>query len=319
MRVGLAFLPAVLATQFVSAAPGDVAGSRDPDLLGQRFQDAVIFHYEQHPFDSYEVPTGGAVGGKLASSRVIEGRITDVRYAIPAERSILEVYRNYENALKAKGFEVLFACEDKNCGGREFNKIAGLGSRGFLETPRGQRFISARLSPSQGEAYITVFVVKNYGIGGPHKNKVNVRVVTAEAKPMDSELVTVDAAQMKQAIADSGHIALYGILFGFDSASLLPESRAAVAEIAKLLKQSAGLKLHVVGHSDDKGTLAYNLDLSKQRAQAVVQELVSSHGIASSRLVAHGLGPLAPVTRNDSEDGRARNRRVELVEFMERR
>lgn len=135
---------------------------------------------------------------------------------------------------------------------------------------------------------------------------------------MDSELVTVDAAQMKQAIADSGHIALYGILFEFDSARLLPESRAAVAEIAKLLRQSSDLKLHVVGHSDDKGTLAYNLDLSKRRAEKVVQELTSSHGISASRVAAHGIGPLAPVASNETESGRAKNRRVELVEFIER-
>jgi outer membrane protein OmpA-like peptidoglycan-associated protein len=307
-------------TQLANAAPQDVPGARDPELLSQRFQDAVIYHYEQHPFDSYEVPTGGATGAKkLASSRIVEGKITDVRYAIPAERSILEVYRNYENALKAKGFEVLFACEDKSCGGREFNHIAGLRARGFQETPRGQRFIAAHLSRPQGDAYITVLVVKDYGIGGPNKDKVNVRVVTAEAKSMDSKLVTVDAAQMKQAIADSGHIALYGILFEFDSARLLPESRAAIDEIAKLLKQSSNLKLHVVGHSDDKGTLTYNLDLSKRRAQEVVQELVSSHGISASRLVANGIGPLAPVASNENEDGRAKNRRVELVEFIERR
>lgn len=97
--------------------------------------------------------------------------ITDIRYTIPAERSILEVYRNYENTLKAKGFEVLFTCEDKSCGGREFNHIAGSQSRGFQETPRGQRFISAHLSRPQGDAYVTVFVVKDYGIGGPNKDK----------------------------------------------------------------------------------------------------------------------------------------------------
>lgn len=186
----LIFALAVFSAHLAHAAASDVPGSRDPELLGQRFEDAVIFHYEQLPFDKYEVPTAGAKGAKLASSRIVEGKITDVRYTIPANHSILEVYRNYENALKAQGFELLFVCEDKSCGGREFNHIAGLRSRGFQETPRGQRFVSARLPSTQGDAYVTVFVVKNYGIGGPDKDKVNVRVVTAEAKPMDSELVT---------------------------------------------------------------------------------------------------------------------------------
>lgn len=83
------------------------------------------------------------------------------------------------------------------------------------------------------------------------------RVETAEAKPMETELVTVDAAEMKKTISDQGHIALYGMLFEFDSAKLLPGSRATIEE---LLKQSPNLKLHVVGYTDDKGTLKYNLE-----------------------------------------------------------
>jgi hypothetical protein len=151
----------------------------------------VIYHYEQHPFDSYEVPTGPTIGTKLSASRVIEGMIMDIRYAIPGERSILEVYRNYENALKAKGFEALRWTRVQPYRGIEIPRLSGNISRATV--------ISARLSRPQGDAYVMVFVVKDYGIGGP--NKVNVRVVTAEAKPMDSKLVTVDAAQMKQAIA----------------------------------------------------------------------------------------------------------------------
>jgi hypothetical protein len=172
-----------LAAQLANAGTGDIVGAKDPELLDQRFPDAIIYHYEQDAVGSYEVPTGRTVSpGKLASSIPVKGKISDFRYTIPAEHSILEVYRTYEDALKSKGFEVLFVCEDESCGGREFNHMAGKRAPGFQETPRGQRFIAARISRDQGEAYITVFVVKNYGIGGPNKNKVNVRIVSAETK-----------------------------------------------------------------------------------------------------------------------------------------
>ena len=92
-----------------------------------------------------------------------------------------------------------------------------------------------------------------------------------------------------------------------------PESKQSVEEIAKLLNQQPSLKLHVVGHTDNVGALPHNMTLSKQRAEAVVNALVNDHHIAAARLIANGVGPLAPVASNAAEDGRAKNRRVELV------
>lgn len=76
------------------------------------------------------------------------------------------------------------------------------------------------------------------------------------------------------------------------------------------------MRLHVVGHTDNEGTLEFNLDLSRRRTEAVVQTLVSGHGVATSRLLANGVGFLAPVASNRTEEGRARNRRVEPVEIF---
>jgi OOP family OmpA-OmpF porin len=87
----------------------------------------------------------------------------------------------------------------------------------------------------------------------------------------------------------------------------------AIKAIAELLAAQAALKIFVVGHTDNVGTLASNLTLSRQRAEAVVAALVANHGVAPSRLVADGVGPLAPVAPNDSEEGRQKNRRVEIV------
>ena len=134
-----------------------------------------------------------------------------------------------------------------------------------------------------------------------------------EIKPMEGGLVTVDAAALASDITRSGHAAVYGIYFDTAKAEVKPESDAALKEIAKLLQQTPTLKLFVVGHTDGVGTLASNMDLSKRRADAVVAALTTKYGVGAARLVAQGCGPLAPVLSNASEDGRARNRRVELV------
>jgi outer membrane protein OmpA-like peptidoglycan-associated protein len=106
---------------------------------------------------------------------------------------------------------------------------------------------------------------------------------------------------------------VYGIYFASGKADLTPESGAALTAIGDLLARNPALALHVVGHTDNVGELAANLDLSSRRAAAVVAALMREHGVAATRLEPHGVGPLAPVGSNATEEGRARNRRVELV------
>jgi outer membrane protein OmpA-like peptidoglycan-associated protein len=106
---------------------------------------------------------------------------------------------------------------------------------------------------------------------------------------------------------------LYGIYFDTNKAELKPESHTALQEISKLLKADPNLKVLVVGHTDNVGGYDTNLTLSERRATAVLQELKSTHGIAATRLRGVGVGMAAPVAPNETEDGRAKNRRVELV------
>ena len=99
----------------------------------------------------------------------------------------------------------------------------------------------------------------------------------------------------------------------FPEAVVKPESEAALAEIAKLLKNSPEITAFIVGHTDMTGSLEHNIDLSNRRAAAVIEALVTHHGISTERLAPRGIGPLAPIGSNDTEAGRALNRRVELV------
>lgn len=123
---------------------------------------------------------------------------------------------------------------------------------------------------------------------------------------------TVPSAIEKQ-LEDEGRAEVYGIYFDFDSATLKPESTPVLKEIAALMAKNASWKLDVEGHTDNIGTAARNLALSKERAEAVKHALVTEYGIAAARLTPAGFGASRPRESNDTLAGRARNRRVELV------
>jgi OOP family OmpA-OmpF porin len=125
--------------------------------------------------------------------------------------------------------------------------------------------------------------------------------------------IVASAAEMSNGLTNSGHSVVNGILFDTGKAEVKPESAPALEEVVKLLKQNAAMKVYVVGHTDNVGVLASNLDLSKRRAAAVVQMLVTKYGVTAGRLQSFGNGPYAPLASNDNEAGRTLNRRVELV------
>lgn len=131
-------------------------------------------------------------------------------------------------------------------------------------------------------------------------------------KDMQQQVVA-NADELKKGIDAEGHMVANGVLFDTDKADIKPESKPALDEIAKLLKADGTLRIYVVGHTDNQGALAHNMELSKARASAVVKALEAQYGVAAARLASYGAGPYAPVASNDSEDGRAKNRRVELV------
>jgi len=130
-------------------------------------------------------------------------------------------------------------------------------------------------------------------------------------KEMQQE-VTADATALGSELNKSGHVAVYGIHFDTAKADILPNSEATLNEIMKLMQQDSALKVSVEGHTDNQGSPVANQTLSEKRAQAVVKWL-TQHGVASGRLTAKGFGPTHPIADNSTEDGRAKNRRVELV------
>ncbi len=212
----------------------------------------------------------------------VEGKLHRANYWIKEgykAPSDLQIIRNFQNAIK---------------------KIGGVVIREMLN------FNETYLKLSKGGK--TYWVIVDTSNNGQHYE-----LTVVEKAEMEQQVVA-DAKSLLSDIQAKGSASVYGIYFDFDKADIKPESEPAIKEIAKLLQQNKGLKLYVVGHTDNVGTIDYNMKLSKARADAVMKDLVTKYKISADRLKAYGVGQLAPVASNKTEEGRAQNRRVELVE-----
>lgn len=290
----LAMVLSVLLVTFSVAAEGE-----DHPLM-KRYPGSEISKSFIKDFDEVVMPTGKSERKGFADSITVKGKVTGIVYQNPKKRSTLEIYQNYEQAMKAAGFEFLFTCADKECGkpGPEDPLL------NYRWACFEQRHATAKLARPEGDIFVNLHVCK-----GTDKTFLGI----VESKPMEEGLVKIDADALANEIERTGHASIYGIYFDTDKADVKPESEQALGEIARLLKERPDLKLFVVGHTDSVGSLDYNKDLSIRRARAVVDVLAGTYGISKNRLRGEGVGPLAPVMANNSDGGRAKNRRVELV------
>lgn len=299
----------------------DIPGAKDNPLL-KRYEGSVIFQYSQKEFDEYSMALGKGLnpsgGGKSnEKEQTVEGKVTRISYFAPNGRSTLEVFRNYENDLKAKGFQTLFSASKEDLGYDFQGRYAGIYSQIFEYSDFNSRYVAAKLSRPEGDVYATVFVT-GYTNGTTadvklEKNQTIVQVDIVESKPMEEKMVSVTAEKMASSLQDTGRVALYGIYFDFSKDEVKPESAATLEQIAKLLGSDATMKLLVTGHTDNVGSFESNRTLSERRAQSVVRQLVSHYSISTERLFPFGVSFAAPAAPNDSEENRAKNRRVELV------
>lgn len=294
----------------------DIADSKDHPLVG-RYAGSEIFGYKSEAFNERRLitaPIDFKTDGEAfteGNSIKVEGKITDIRYNAPKDRSSLEIIRNYEESLKSKGFEVVFACANETCvkGNASPYRMSFAAGDGQINYRYGDgvRYLLAKASKPEGDTYAAVFL-------GDNKMGPLVHIIVADVKPMQGgQIAFVDAGAMAKSIAASGHVTLYGIQFDFDKADIKPESRATLDEIGKFLKANSEVALVVTGHTDAKGGFDYNVDLSKRRAQAVADDLARHYGISAARLTPFGAGMSSPIASNEDEPGRAKNRRVDLV------
>lgn len=317
-RVALSVLAMFLAT--AGALAKDAPGSKDHPLVG-RYKGAEASFYATRDFNGVEVlkaPLDGATATDTGERRgaewlKLEGRETRIRYDGPAGRSSLEVIENLKAGLAGKGFAVEFECADADCftGKQNDPYLLGWAVDGAQHNGRyadHARYLLASLDRAEGKAYVSLLV-------GEAGGTVSEYVHVVELKPMETgKIVFVDAGAMRKALSATGRVALYGIFFDTDHDIPKPESKPTLEQIAKLLKAEPALKLVVAGHTDNQGAFDYNVDLSRRRANGVVEALVGQFGIARDRLTPFGAGMASPAAPNGNEADRAKNRRVELVE-----
>ncbi len=335
-RFGQVLLAAALALFGASlpvagvVAQQEVPGARDFPLI-KRYEGSRLIGYDTKSYDAVKLIVGklsvGANGQPSPEGwRTLEGQHTRLLYLAPRQRSSLEVFRNYERDLTAKGFTILFKCSGEDeCQsfGAEINRVlypatAALQNNDIskiaFNVPIEPRYLAATLTTPEGPVAVSLYVATESGNAFPEtKDRVAVLLDVVQDKPMDEKMVTVDAAKMAQDIDTTGRVALYGLYFDTDKAELKQESAPSLAEIGKLLTAQPALKIYIVGHTDNAGGFDYNMGLSQRRAKSVVDKLIQSYGIAPDRLKPVGAGLIAPVASNDEEAGRSKNRRVEII------
>ena len=307
----------LLASAFCAHAE-DVKGSKDHPLLS-RFTGASINAYAQVEYDEANLPNKPIEYDKAMLSA--EGRVTRIGYTIPGDKSPLEIGRNYEQALAAGKFQMVFSCKGRECGSNFDSTVINSG-KVIPDHPRfdvgfdadSQRAYLAKRSDTDGDTWVFIYVMSGKNDSGPRKNNCYVFEQVIEPKPMATGQVQVlDAKSMQNALNSQGKVALYGIYFDTDKADIKPESKAELTEMAKLLNGDPTLRVYIVGHTDSQGQFAHNLELSLRRAEAVSKALATEYKVPAARMTAKSVASLAPLASNSEDAGRAKNRRVELV------
>ncbi|NKC30160.1 OmpA family protein [Falsiroseomonas selenitidurans] len=294
----------MLVALLLAGGPGLAQAQADHPLVG-RYQGATLRDRTDEAFTAYPRIIGFAEGAPQTETR--EGRLTRLAYDNPDGRSTLEILRNHLAALQARpGFRLDWQCAGRAaCGstartpqGRGWNGVNGMN----VGAGNDVRYATGQLATGTAEAFIAIGVT-------PRRTLVHV----LEVARMEERMVAPDAATLAAELARSGRATLPGVFFDTGEDTLRPESDAALAQAAALLRSQPDLRLRVEGHTDAEGDDAFNRTLSQRRADRVRQALVERHGIAPARLTAAGLGEDRPVADNATPEGRARNRRVELV------
>ena len=312
------FLSFLLSGAALRAAE-DVEGTGDHPLV-ERIAASYISHVYRDEFKQVTWPAGPWDQGErsFTDTVTLEGDWLKQVYSFEdPDISNLRVHRSFMQALPAAGFEIVFAGSDSELlaggGGRSANFLTATDDR-YLLTVRGpigvRQPVHYLLARHQTDPVHVA--ISTYQAGGA---QYAISVLTEEEMVVAMDHRPLSASEMEEGLISQGRVAIQDILFAFDSDEILPESAESLASIAELMTENPELGLLVVGHTDDVGDFDYNLRLSMARASAVIAYLQSEHGISAQRLRSAGAGMMAPIASNRTEEGRAQNRRVELVEI----
>ena len=238
-----------------------------------------IYDAEDSEFDSYNFFNG-------KNCTTVEGRKFKRTYNVKEDAqksSVIQVMRNYSNAIKSMGGTVIYEGMPQNADCADNN---------------GLNMVIGKAVKGTDELWVEVVT-----LGG---DDYYLTIILKELMKQD-----VTASSMFEALNRDGHIALY-INFDFGKSTIRDESKPVIDQIVQMMKANPDLKIGVEGHTDNVGTPASNKTLSEARAKSVVSAIVAQ-GVSADRLSPAGFGQDKPIADNNMEEGRAKNRRVELV------
>lgn len=259
--------------------------------------------------DSYELPTGAFADGKVPS-RNVEGRVERYTWRLQAGSSTtLQILAPLREQIVAQGYDILFECEARNCGGFDFrfntevvptpDMYVAINDYRFLSASRGGDVLSLLISRNPPDGYVQLIRVTPAGATTP--------------PPLVIEETVQGSGGLLTELQQDGHVILDDLHFQTGEVALGAGPFASLSLLAGYLQDNPDTRLALVGHTDDTGNLQANTAVSTKRAQAVRQRLIDAHGVAADRIEAQGVGYLAPITSNATAEGRDLNRRVEAV------
>lgn len=302
----------------------DLPNTKDPPGI-KRYADSEIIAYRAPKFDEYLLPLGPPITFSPVSyerSLKTEGLVSRYTYLAPSGRSAAELFRNYKLEFQRLNVTPIFEKSTAEKGGYgaalENADEDDLGQ--ILTSGESQeRLLISKSKDARPTYYYLLVTVYMDGLiperlaGTITKERAMAELIIIAPQQMEDKMTLLNAEDMSKSIADTGRVLLYGITFDTGKDTLRADSEPMLKEIATLLTTHPSLNVRVVGHTDNQGASDSNLDLSRRRSASVVRELKSKYSIAANRLDSFGCGLYAPVASNADEEGRAKNRRVELV------
>ncbi|MBV1910699.1 MAG: OmpA family protein [Kangiellaceae bacterium] len=286
------------------SAPTNAVEVETDHVLVKPYDGSTLRRKNVQEFDRYSAFLGMDETLENPLSLPLEGKVSKLYYSHPKERSIFEIFENYKQALSNAGAKVLYQCDQrkyecaKNYAGPTLQKVSGINSITNLVGS----YLLAKLEKSDQVAYVAIAVGQQF---------TDIHVI--EITQMDKGMASLDASALATGLDANGYVIVNGIFFDSNKASIKDTSNKAIEQVAMLLKSRPEMNIYIVGHTDMQGAFDFNMTLSKDRANTVLEVLASNFLIERTRMGAQGLGPLSPQASNKNKDGRSKNRRVVIV------
>lgn len=280
-----------------------------PEIISV-YEDSRIMHDDRIGYEDYYIFV------EDDKVEVITGIIRRRACIAPTGRSPLEIARNYQRTIEDKGGKIIYSSRNPRgleADGKRFwdyyskERVGHTRNYEYMRFPNGiNEYIVGKIPYGEKDIYVIL------GAGNPDGRTI-FELITVEIDEIELDKVSINS--LKEGIATLGRARVYDIYFDLGSAAIREESSEALEIIAKYLNENANQRFLVVGHTDNTGNFDMNISLSLRRAQAVVDRLVQIHNVKREQLKAYGIGSTSPVSSNSTDNGRARNRRVEIVEY----